>query len=246
MAHAIQYLRSLIYLIQVYLAMVVLGVGFTPYALLSKHGARVACKSYARYALWSARWMIGLRHEVRGTPPTDEVMIAAKHQSFMDILIIFNAVPQAKFIMKKELLWTPFIGLYAKRLGCIPVDRGKRGKAVAQMVQAVSAEFSEPGQLIIYPQGTRVAPGDYKPYKVGSAILYEGTGYPCVPAATNVGLFWPRKGILRKPGLATVEFLEPIPPGLERDAFLARLEQVVESHSNALMAEVGFAADPPE
>lgn len=240
MAHAVQWMRSLIYIVQVYVAMAVIGILFTPYALLSKRGARVACKTYARYAMWSARWMIGLRCEVRGTPPTNEVMIGAKHQSFLDILIIFNAVPQAKFIMKKELLWTPFIGLYAKRLGCIPVDRGKRGKAVAQMVQAVAAEFSEPGQLIIYPQGTRVAPGDYKPYKVGSAILYEGTGYPCVPAATNVGLFWPRKGIMRKPGVAIVEFMDPIAPGLDRDTFLARLEDAVESRSNALMAEAGF------
>lgn len=243
MAHAIQWLRSLIYVIQVYIAMAVIGILFVPYALLSKNGARVACKTYARYAMWSARWMIGLHTEIRGTPPTNEVMIGAKHQSFLDILMIFNAVPQAKFIMKKELLWTPFIGLYAKRLGCIPVDRGRRGKAVAQMVQAVAAEFSEPGQLIIYPQGTRVAPGDFKPYKVGSAILYEGTGYPCVPAATNVGLFWPRKGIYRHPGVAVVEFLDPIEPGLPRQVFLDRLQEAIETRSDALLAEAGGLRD---
>ena len=232
-----QYLRSLIYVIQVYLAMAVLGLTFTPWAILSKRGALVACKLYARYALWSARWMVGLKSEVRGTVPTGEVMIAAKHQSFFDILVIFDAVPHPKFIMKRELLWAPFIGLYAKRLGCIPVDRGRKGAAIARMVQAVAAEFAEPGQLIIYPQGTRVAPGDYKPYKVGPAILYEGTGYPCVPAATNVGLFWPRKGILRRPGTGVVEFLDPIQPGEGRQEFMARLEEAIESRSDALMRE---------
>ena len=237
MRNALQWLLSLIYVIQVYIAMAVLGISFTPWALVSKRGALVACKLYARYAIWCADWMLGLRSEVRGTVPQGEVLVAAKHQSFLDIMVIFNALPHPKFIMKRELLWTPFIGLYAKRLGCIPVNRGKRGGAIAKMVQDVAAEFSEPGQLVIYPQGTRVAPGDYKPYKVGPAVLYEGTGFPCVPVATNVGLFWPRKGIMRHPGLGVVEFLDPIAPGEERQAFMARLEQAIETRSDALMAE---------
>ncbi|NDW45214.1 1-acyl-sn-glycerol-3-phosphate acyltransferase [Ruegeria sp. PrR005] len=238
----VQWLRSLVFVVLIYLWMAVLGLVFTPYALVSKRGALKACKLYARSTIWLASWMVGIRGEVRGPVPTGEVVIAAKHQSFFDILLIFDAVPHAKFIMKRELLWTPIIGVYAKRLGCIPVDRGKRGAAVAKMVKDVAKEFSEPGQLVIYPQGTRVAPGVYKPYKVGSAVLYEGLQYPCVPAATNVGLFWPRKGIRRKPGLAVVEFLEPIPPGIARGEFMARLEEAVEQRSNALMEEAGRAA----
>lgn len=243
MTQAVQWLRSLVFVIQIYLAMAILGIVFAPYALVSPKGARMACNLYCRWVFWSARWMVGLRTEVRGTPPTGEVMVAAKHQSFLDILMIFNAVPHAKFIMKRELLWTPVIGLYAKRLGCVPVDRGKRGAAVAKMVQDVAAEFKEPGQLIIYSQGTRVAPGLSKPYKAGTAVLYKELGGVCVPAATNVGLFWPRKGILRKPGLGVVEFLDPIEPGMPRDAFMAHLERVVEGRTNDLMREAGFEAD---
>lgn len=243
MAGAIQWLRSLFFVVQVYLAMAVLGIGFAPYALVSRKGALTACKLYARWALWTARWMVGIRPEVRGTPPSGEVMIAAKHQSFLDILIIFDAVPWPKFIMKRELLWTPFIGLYAKRLGCIPVDRGKRGKAIAQMVRDVAEEFREPGQLIIYPQGTRVPPGSYKPYKVGPAVLYENLDQSCVPAATNVGLFWPKKGIMRRPGVAVVEFLDQIDPGMERRAFMETIEAEIESASNRLMREAGFDPD---
>lgn len=243
MGHVLRWLWSLIFVIIIYLWMAVLGILFTPYALVSKRGALRACKIYARTVIWLARVMLGLRGEVRGPVPTGEVMIAAKHQSFFDIILIFDAVPHAKFIMKRELLWTPFIGLYAKRLGCIPVDRGKRGKAVARMVRDVAAEFSEPGQLVIYPQGTRVAPGATKPYKVGTAILYQGLGYPCVPAATNVGLFWPRKGILRKPGLGVVEFLDPIVPGVARDEFMERIERDIEARSNALMLEAKGKVD---
>ncbi|MEY8830193.1 lysophospholipid acyltransferase family protein [Sedimentitalea sp. XS_ASV28] len=243
MMHAVQWVRSLVFIIVIYFWMAVLGILFTPYAILSKRGALRACKIYARTTLVLTRWMVGIHGEVRGTVPSGEVMVAAKHQSFLDILLIFDAVPHAKFIMKRELLWTPFIGLYAKRLGCVPVDRGRRGAAVAKMVKDVAQEFSTPGQLIIYPQGTRVAPGDRKPYKVGSGVLYKELGQPCVPVATNVGLFWPRKGIMRKPGLAVVEFLEPIAPGLDRNEFMRKLEERVEARSDELMREAGFDPD---
>ncbi|MFW8595624.1 lysophospholipid acyltransferase family protein [Cribrihabitans neustonicus] len=243
MKSAFQWLRSALFEFQIYLAMAVIGLVFAPWALVSRRGARVACKSYCRWVLWTARWMVGIKSEVRGPVPEGEVIIAAKHQSFLDILIIFNAVPSARFIMKRELLWTPVIGIYAKRLGCVPVNRGKRGAAIARMVKGVAAESREPGQLIIYSQGTRVAPGVKKPYKVGTAVLYQALGQPCVPAATNVGLFWPRKGLMRKPGLAVVEFLPPLEPGLGREEFMASLEEQVERRSDALMREAGFEPD---
>ncbi len=238
-----QWIRSLIFMITIYAWMLILGIVFAPYALFTKRGALQACKTYARSTIWLARWMVGIRCEVRGSPPHDEVVIGAKHQSFLDIIMIFSAIPHGKFIMKRELLWTPIIGMYARRLGCIPVNRGKRGAAVAKMVKDVAKEFTEPGQLVIYPQGTRVAPGVQKPYKVGTAVLYEGLGFPCVPVATNAGVFWPRSGIMRKPGLAIVDFLDPIEPGVARDEFLDRLEQEIETRSNSLMREVGFDPD---
>ncbi len=237
-----QWLKSLVFVIQNAVAMLVLGIVFLPWALVSPRGARAACRSYTVWVRWTARWMIGLKTEVRGPVPQDEVLIAAKHQSFLDIMMIFGECPSAKFIMKRELLWTPIIGLYAWRVGCVPVHRGKRGQAIAKMLEDVEKGAADPGQLIIYPQGTRVAPGVVKPYKVGAALLYEQTGQPCVPAATNCGVFWPRSGILRKPGLAVVEFLPRIEPGLEREAFLRRLEDEVEAASNALLKEAGFDA----
>lgn len=238
-----QWLLSLIHMVQAYVMMLIWGIVFAPWAIASPRGARIACKTWAAYAMWTARWMLGIRTELRGPVPTDEVLIAAKHQSFLDILMIFSAVPTAKFIMKRELMWTPIIGLYAYRLGCVPVSRGKRGAAIAKMVADVEAGRAQPGQLIIYSQGTRVPPGKSAPYKVGTAVLYEQLGQPCVPAATNAGLFWPRSGIMRHPGLAVVEFLPRVAPGQDRDGFMAQLEQMVEARSNALMSEAGFHAD---
>ncbi len=236
----IRWLLSLIFIVQMYLAMAVLAVLFAPWALFSRRGARVACKTFCRWVIVSLRVLCGLRSEVRGTPPTGECIIAAKHQSFLDIILIFNAVPAAKFIMKRELMYAPFLGQYALRIGCVPVDRGKRGAAIGKMKADVAKGAAEPGQLIIYPQGTRVAPGASKPYKVGTGLLYEQLEQPCYPVATNVGLFWPKRGILRKPGLAVVEFLPPIAPGLKVQDFMARLEAEVETSSNRLMAEAGF------
>ncbi len=236
----IRWLLSLIFIIQMYLAMAVIAVVFAPWALASRRGARVACKTFCRWTIFTLRLLCGTRTEVRGTPPAGECLIAAKHQSFLDIILIFNAVPAGKFIMKRELMYAPFLGQYALRIGCVPVDRGKRGAAIARMKSDVARGAAEPGQLIIYPQGTRVAPGVAKPYKVGTGLLYEQLAQTCVPVAANVGLFWPKRGILRKPGLAVVEFLDPIAPGLKIPHFMAKLEEEVETHSNRLMAEAGF------
>lgn len=237
----LQYIRSVLFITQMYIAMPVIGLALAPWALFSRRGAYAACKGYSRWVFWTARWMVGIRCEVRGQVPEGEALIAAKHQSFLDIMMIFTAVPAGKFIMKKEILMMPVIGQYAKLLGCVSVDRGKRGAAIDKMVADVEAGRSAPGQLIIYSQGTRVAPGVKMPYKVGTSILYEQLGQTCVPVATNVGVLWPKHGLLRKPGVAVVEFLPAIPPGLTRDAFMQQLEEGVERCSDALMAEAGFA-----
>lgn len=235
-----QYIRSVLFITQMYIAMPIIGLAYAPWALFSRKGAYAACKGYSRYVFWTARWMVGIRCEVRGEVPQGEALVAAKHQSFLDIMMIFTALPAAKFVMKKEILMTPIIGLYARRLGCVAVDRGKRGKAIEKMVADVEAGRAEPGQLIIYSQGTRVAPGAKMPYKVGTGVLYEQLGQRCAPVATNVGVLWPKRGMLRKPGVAVVEFLPVIEPGMTRDEFMVHLENVVETRSDALMAEAGF------
>ncbi len=242
----VQWLRSLVFVILIYAAMPILGLIFFVPALVSRDWAFKACHSYCVFVRWLAPWLIGLRTEVRGTPPVEEVMVAAKHQSFLDIILIYGALPRAKFIMKRELMYAPVIGQYALRLGCVPVDRGKRGAAIAKMLDDVAKDRDKAGQLIIYPQGTRVAPGAYLPYKSGTGALYEQLNQPVVPVATNVGLFWPRKGIWRKPGLAVVEFLDPIAPGLPKSSFMNELEKIIEDQSNVLMRDAGFEPEPRE
>lgn len=235
-----QYLRSVLFVIQMYVAMAVVGLVFAPWAVFSSRGAHMACHTYCVWVRWTLAWMCGLRTEVRGTPPTGQVIVASKHQSFLDIILVYGAMPRGFFIMKKILMYAPILGQYGLRIGCVGVNRGKRGAAIKKMLADVAANKAGGGQLIIFPQGTRVAPGDTRPYKVGTAALYEQMGQPCVPVAANVGVFWPKRGILRKPGLAVVEFLDPIEPGLGKEMFLARLEEAVESNSDRLMREAGY------
>ncbi|MEM6940357.1 MAG: lysophospholipid acyltransferase family protein [Pseudomonadota bacterium] len=239
----LQWIRSIIYVVQATVAMPIFGLAFAPWAMFSKTGAYMACKSYAAWCMWTARWLIGLRCEVRGEVPQGEVLVAAKHQSFLDIMMIFHALPRAKFIMKKEILWTPVIGQYTKRMQMISVDRGKRGQAIEKMMKDVKAGLIEPGQIVIYPQGTRVKPGGSVPYKVGTAVLYSQLDQPCVPVATNAGYFWPRRGLYRRPGTAVVRFLDPIAPGQKKEDFMNELETVVEETSLALLKEAGWQAD---
>ena len=190
MGDFVQLVRSLVFIFLMYFMMLFIGTVFMPFAVFRRNAAFKAIHAYCGWVRWSARVLVGLRSEIRGEVPTDEVIVASKHQNFFDIIMIVSALPRPKFIMKKELKWAPFVGFYGFRIGCVPVDRGKKGQAVRAMVRGVKeVGKTMPGQLIIFPQGTRVATNAYLPYKIGTGVLYKETGQDCVPAATNVGVF---------------------------------------------------------
>ncbi|MBU2937879.1 MULTISPECIES: lysophospholipid acyltransferase family protein [Pacificibacter] len=240
MLYAIQWVLSLIFIFQMYLAMTIIGLIFTPLAIFDRKFAFIAIHLWCHWVRLSAHAICGLKSEVRGEVPTDEVIVASKHQSFFDIILIVSALPRPKFIMKKSLEKMPIVNFYAERCGCIGVDRGKRGQAIKKMVADVKAGNIRPGQLIIFPQGTRIAPGVKAEFKVGTGVLYKELGQDVVPAATNVGVFWKRQGIYRGRGTAVVEFLPRIEAGRGLKVFMKDLEASVEARSNQLMIDAGF------
>lgn len=240
MPYPIQWILSLIFVIQMYVVMILVAFYYAPLSLINRERAYDAVRNYCLWVRYSARVLLGLKSEIRGEIPQDEVIVASKHQSFFDILLIVSVVPRPKFIMKKEILWTPIVNFYAERLHCVAVDRGKRSVAIKKMVDDVKNGVSTAGQLIIFPQGTRVAAGAEKPYKIGTGVLYEQTGQAIVPAATNVGVFWKRHGIYRAPGLAVLEFLPRIEPGKEIKEVMVEMEDAIETASDRLMEEAGF------
>lgn len=235
-----QYFRSILFIVLMYVGMLVLGlIGAIP-AALSRNWAYTFMKWFCAYVLWLAKILCGITHEVRGEIPTGDVVLASKHQSFMDVILHMYLAPRTNFVMKRELRWAPILGFYAMRIGAAPVKRGDKSKAVGQMMKGVERNDGEASQLVIYPQGTRVPPGTYKPYKVGAAVICERLGKPCIPVATNAGVMWPKRGLLRHPGVVVMEYMSPMPEGLKLDAFTRELEARIEPASNALMAEAGF------
>jgi len=214
------FLRSIIFDIWVYAAIPVYGILYLPYAIVSREGAYAALRAYSRHTIWLMKVICNLKVEIRGKVPEGEVVLASKHQSYIDMVIIVANVPRPRYIIKKELKWAPFLGFYAMRIGCILVDRGKKGVAIKSMTEGIKAQRGDRAQVVIFPQGTRVKAAD-------------AFGVPCVPAATNAGLFWGRKTVLRYPGTIIYEFLDPIEPGKEIDPFMAELEEVTEAACHA-------------
>jgi 1-acyl-sn-glycerol-3-phosphate acyltransferase len=140
-------------------------------------------------------------------------------------------------VLKKELMILPFFGWHAWKTGMIPVDRSAGAAALKKMVADVHDRLKTARQIIIFPEGTRIAPGETGDYKPGVAALYRDLGVPCYPVATNSGTSWPAHGFMRRPGKVVFEFLEPIPAGLKRGQFMSELETRIETASKALLAE---------
>lgn len=230
-------LRTLVFTIWLYGLMGVLGILCAPIALWSRDGAYFCIRVYLRLVFWGLRVFCGLTAETRGPIPEGDVLIASKHQSFLDILILVRDLPRAKFVMKRSLVWAPVLGFYALRIGASPVTRGKGWASVEELMREVEKRRALDGQLVIFPQGTRTAPGIAAPYKPGSHILYRTYNLPCVPAAANTGHFWPRSGFPIKPGVAVVEFLEPLPANLTAKEFLGELADRIEPVSDRLSRE---------
>lgn len=163
MRTALQWIRSILFNIVMYVSMIAIALAFTPLVLVDRKWAPVWMRIFARWTRFTLRWIAGLRTEVRGEIPTTGALIASKHQSFLDSILLFSVLPAPRFIMKKQLAWIPLMGWMALQAGFIPVDRGKRGAAIKKMMADVEKGRATPGQLIIYPQGTRVAPGAHLP-----------------------------------------------------------------------------------
>jgi 1-acyl-sn-glycerol-3-phosphate acyltransferase len=195
---------------------------------------------WVRGALALLAAVVGLRHRTVGLAhrANDPAIYAVKHQSAWDTLIFILLLERPAFVLKRELLAIPFFGWCLARLRMIPVDRKGRARALKRMVAAARNAVREGRPILIYPEGTRVRPGERRPYLPGVAALYGALGLPVVPVALNSGLFWGRRSFRKRPGVITLEFLPPIPPGLPRTEFMGLLENRIETVA-ARMAAAG-------
>lgn len=197
-----------------------------------------AGRLWIRGNFWLLRVLVGLRYRVLGAEhyPTGPAIVAVKHQSAWETLYLSLALHHPAFILKRELIWIPVFGWYLRKVGMIAVDRSGKAAALKQMVRQAQEAFAAGRSLVIFPEGTRVAPGQRKPYQPGIAALYTQLKVPVVPVALNSGLFWGRKAFLKRAGTITVEYLPAIPPGLDRKTFMRELESRIEDATNRLVA----------
>ncbi|SKA18467.1 lysophospholipid acyltransferase family protein [Consotaella salsifontis] len=196
-------------------------------------------KSWARSSLWLMKVVAGLDAHITGHEniPQGAVIVASKHQSFWDIMALVPQLDRPTFILKKELISIPVFGWFARRLGMIPVDRSKGAAAIPAMLESAREAAAAGRQIIIFPEGTRTAPGADPDYRSGVFRLYRELKLPVVPVALNSGVFWPRRSFMRWPGTVEAQFLPPLPPGLYRDAFLPPLRAAIEERSTEMLRD---------
>ena len=242
-------LRSLAFNAAFYLNLIVQMIVFTPfYFLASRKTAWFVPKFWANSCRVLERAMVGIRSDISGQEnlPEGPFILAPKHQSFWDTIAFFPLLDDPLYILKRELTWIPFFGWYIMKMRMIPVDRGKRSAALKAVIARTRAEMARnPRQLIIYPEGTRRAPGDVPAYKYGIVELYAGLNLPVVPVAHMAGLYWPRRKFLRYPGTIRAEFLPAIEPGLPKDVFMERLVRETEAACDRILLEAESGPNPP-
>ncbi|MDX6750310.1 lysophospholipid acyltransferase family protein [Geminicoccaceae bacterium 1502E] len=233
--------RALAFNIAFYTLTVLMALAVLPAAPFMSAGAmRRYAGAWMRAIHMALRWTVGLRHEVRGLEhlPPEPVLIASKHQSAWETLFFHTVRPDMVFGLKHELGHIPLFGWYLKIARNIFIDRGGAAKALRSLVEGARRAIGEGASVLIFPEGTRSAPGAEPDYKSGVAALYAALGVKVVPVALNSGLFWPRRSFIKRPGTITVEFLEPIPAGLDRKSFMRLLEERIEGRATALLEQV--------
>jgi 1-acyl-sn-glycerol-3-phosphate acyltransferase len=231
--------RSALYAVWLFVGSTVLAILYLPTLILPRQAIRAGIRFWGFYLRLGLKLICGIEVEVRGREhlPPGPALIAAKHQGWLDVFAGFTFLPDACFVMKRELLKIPLVGWYCIKVGMVWVDREGGAGALKKLVADVQDRMRHDRQVVIFPEGTRRPPGDPGDYKPGIAALYRDLGIPCSPLATNSGVHFPAKGLMKYPGKVVFEFLEPIPAGLKRGEFMKVLEERIETASNALLAE---------
>ncbi|CAH0143798.1 1-acyl-sn-glycerol-3-phosphate acyltransferase [Roseomonas sp. CECT 9278] len=196
-------------------------------------------RNYARLMVAALRAICGIRLEVTGLAniPAGKVIIAAKHQSAFDTIVWLALRPQERdpvYVLKQELVDIPLWGRLATRCGHISVDRAAGASALRGMVRAAQGALAAGRPVVIFPEGTRTAPGEHAPYQPGVAALAGAAGAAVVPVATDSGLYWGRRAFQKRPGTIHVAILPPLPAGMPRVALMAALETAIEDATATL------------
>jgi 1-acyl-sn-glycerol-3-phosphate acyltransferase len=230
-------LRAGLFTVWLYGLTVLMIFAALPLFLLPRGALRVAMKGHARVIAFGLRWIVGARLRFEGLEhaPRGRALIAGKHQSMLDTIAPFLVLRDPCFSLKAELAKLPLYGWVAAKTRMIVIDREAGAAALRRLVADSRDRLADERQIIIFPEGTRSAPGDAPDYKPGVAALYRELDGTCHLLATNAGTCWPAKGMRFRAGTVVYRFLEPIPAGLKRGEFMRELQGRLEAASAALL-----------
>ena len=233
------FIRSLLFSLFIVIWSAIIPIIYLPALIfkntkLADHGAKV----WAMGIVLVLKKLCKIDYEFVGLEklPQEACIVACKHQSMWETIVMHLVFRHPVYAFKKELLKVPFYGWYLRVMSGITVDRDGGMSALKDLIKQTKKYLAKNQSIILFPQGTRVpvaAPSSQYPYQAGVTALYLACGVKVVPAALNAGKFWPKKGV-KKSGKIILEFLDPIDPGLSKQEFNAKLEEAIEKRSAEL------------
>ncbi|MBP5856478.1 1-acyl-sn-glycerol-3-phosphate acyltransferase [Marivibrio halodurans] len=227
--------RSLLFALLFYSISAVMALGLLPFLVLPARWIKPVCYSWVSIFMVLSREVLGIRMRVKMDRAASDaiaagpVVFAAQHQSMWETIVFNGLLNAPSFVLKRELIRLPVFGLFLRKFGMIAIDRAAGASALKGMVRQARAQIASGRSVVIYPQGTRVPPGEKKPYLPGVAALYTQLDVPVIPIALDSGRLWPRGAFVKRAGTVTVTLLSPIPEGLDRKSFMRTLENRIES-----------------
>ena len=218
--------RSLLFAAAFYSATVVWVLAGLIASLFGRGPTLAVVLSWVAVHRWLAEHLLGITSEVEGIIPAGSYLIAVKHQSMFETLEMVRLSNLPVIVMKKELSDIPLFGLMTRRYGVIPVERSAGAKALRSLVADGERAIASGRPVIIYPEGTRVRPGETPPLRPGFAGLYRALGLPVIPVAMDSGRLW-GSGLIKRSGVVHFRVGETIPPGLKRDDIESRVHAAI-------------------
>lgn len=230
---------SILFNVAFWLWGVIMALASLPVLLMPREAMVRHAERWEHGIQWLLRHLVGLDYRVIGDDYRRDarVIYAIKHQSAWDTVTTHLLIDDPAIALKQELTKIPLFGQGLRHAGMIEIARGQGAKALRSLIGGARRAIGRGSPVVIFPEGTRTPPGERRAYHPGIAALYKQLSLPVVPVALNSGLFWGRRSFVKRPGTITVQFLEPIQPGLERKAFMAELEDRIETATDRLVAE---------
>ena len=237
-------IRSILFFILLLLSTVIIGTPLATIGLLLPVSYRNLMASvWGKVSLWFLDKTCHLNHHIEGWEnlPEHSAIIMAKHQSAWETIAMRGLFPREQaWIFKRELLWIPFLGWALALIDSISINRNSGRSAIKQVITKGTERLQKGRLVMIFPEGTRVAPGERKKYGMGGALLAEKSGYPIIPVAHNAGVFWRRRGIIKYPGTIQMVIGQPIET---KDKTASEIIAEVEEWIEATVAELPQSPD---